>query len=225
MNIKSEINQLQKQLLVRLNVRKGTTLFTIIEAITRQAYVKESFVVSQKNSTLADKCKVTASTISRTLKKLKDNCSDLIKIEQNRNVEERFASLVFTFIPQVVSNGEQTEHVKDFNEPIKVAEITSRLTTNPLVMSKNTNKDLIFNNVNNEVDNSNDIHELFLEYSPRGVSKKLFQRVLKEIQEKSGIFNFKAYLRGSLNKVVYHREYRNIKFESSNPILYDWLNE
>jgi hypothetical protein len=99
MSIKAEINRLQKQLLTRLNVKKGSTLFTIIEAVTRQAYVKESFVVSQKNSTLAEKCKVTASTISRNLKKLKNNCSDLISIDQNRNVEEKFAALVFTFHP------------------------------------------------------------------------------------------------------------------------------
>ena len=56
--------------------------------------------MSQKNSTLAIKCDVTASTISRNLKKIKDKCADLIQIEQNRNVTEQFASLVFTLIPQ-----------------------------------------------------------------------------------------------------------------------------
>ncbi|MFJ5751650.1 hypothetical protein ACIP97_24255 [Peribacillus frigoritolerans] len=100
MNIKSEINIIQKRLLERLNVKTGSTMFTIIEAITRQAYAKDSFVVSQKNSTLAEKCKVTASTISRNLKKIKEKCTDLITIEQNRNVEEKFAALVFTFVPQ-----------------------------------------------------------------------------------------------------------------------------
>lgn len=69
MNIRSEINYLQKQILERLNVRQGSTLYTIIEAISRQAFVKKSFTVSQKNSTLATKCHVTASTISRKLKK------------------------------------------------------------------------------------------------------------------------------------------------------------
>ncbi|MHA2888568.1 hypothetical protein [Bacillus cereus] len=100
MCIKSEINHIQKRLLERLNVKNGSTLFTIIEAISQQAYAKGSFVVSQKNSTLAVKCNVTASTISRNLKKIKDKCFDLIKIEQNRNVTEQFASLVFTFVPQ-----------------------------------------------------------------------------------------------------------------------------
>ncbi|MFE6136594.1 hypothetical protein [Bacillus sp. NPDC057893] len=100
MCIKSEINHIQKRLLERLNVKNGSTLFTIIEAISQQAYAKGSFVVSQKNSTLAVKCDVTASTISRNLKKIKDKCADLIQIEQNRNVTEQFASLMFTLIPQ-----------------------------------------------------------------------------------------------------------------------------
>ena len=156
MNIKGEINIIQKQLLDRLNVRKGSTLFTIIQEISRQAFAKASFIVSQKNSTLAKKCGVTASTISRNLKKLKEKCADLITIEQNRNTEEKFAALVFTFVPQVtceenshaksemsndLSNGQQTEPVKDFNEPLEEAQNTSSLTTNPLVLNKKHNKD------------------------------------------------------------------------------------
>lgn len=81
MCIKSDINYIQKRLLERLNVKTGSTLFTIIEAISQQAYAKCSFVVSQKNSTLAVKCDVTTSTISRNLKKIKDKCADLIQIE------------------------------------------------------------------------------------------------------------------------------------------------
>src|SRR6478735_12077188 len=100
MNVKSEINALQKHLLTRLNVKTGSTLYIIIQEISRQAYAKQSFVVSQKNSTLAEKCGVTASTISRNLKKIKDNCADLLTIEQNRNTCEKFAALIFTFIPQ-----------------------------------------------------------------------------------------------------------------------------
>src|SRR4051812_47165705 len=152
MEIKSEINQLQKRLLDRLNVRKGSTLFTIIEAISRQAFAKASFTVSQKNSTLAKKCDVTASTISRNLKKLKEKCSDLITIEQNRNTEEKFAALVFTFIPQGsdllisnkkgemsngMSNGEQTEPVNTGAELNEVAENPSSLSTNHLILIKN----------------------------------------------------------------------------------------
>lgn len=48
MCIKNEINHIQKRLLERLNVKTGSTLFTIIEAISQQAYAKCSFVVSQK---------------------------------------------------------------------------------------------------------------------------------------------------------------------------------
>src|SRR4051794_23939308 len=159
MNIKSEINQLQKQLLERLNVRKGSTLFTIIQEISRQAFAKASFTVSQKNSTLAKKCDVTASTISRNLKKLKEKCSDLITIEQNRNSEERFASLVFTFIPQEMSNGmsigEQTEPVNTGAELNEVAENPSSLSTNPLILIKNNNKDFNTNIVKQDVNQDN----------------------------------------------------------------------
>lgn len=141
MCIKNEINHIQKRLLERLNVKNGSTLFTIIEAISQQAYAKGSFVVSQKNSTLAIKCDVTASTISRNLKKIKDKCADLIQIEQNRNVSEQFASLVFTLIPQancdkmsqindecqtVMTNGEQTEEINGDAEFHDIAESPSR---------------------------------------------------------------------------------------------------
>ncbi|WP_307192984.1 hypothetical protein [Neobacillus niacini] len=232
MKIKSEINYLQKRLLDRLNVRKGTTMFTIIEAITRQAYVKESFVVSQKNSTLAIKCNVTASTISRNLKKIKEQCSDLLIIEQNRNIDERFASLIFTFIPQKmsngISNGEQSEPVKDFNESYEVAKFTSSLSTNHLVLSKNINIDLHTNIVNKDVDNSKIIYEIYLEYASKGISKAVFQRVLNEIGDKKGINNYIAYLRGVLNNVVYHRDLRkgnfDFKYDGDLP-FYDWINQ
>ena len=55
MNIKSEINIIQKQLLDRLNVRKGSTLFTIIQEISRQAFAKASFIVSHKKILLLQK--------------------------------------------------------------------------------------------------------------------------------------------------------------------------
>lgn len=100
MNVKSEVNALQKRLLARLNVKTGSTLYIIIQEVSRQAYAKQSFVVSQKNSTLAEKCGVTASTISRNLKKIKEKCADLLTIEQNRNTGAQFAALVFTFVRQ-----------------------------------------------------------------------------------------------------------------------------
>ncbi|MED1205836.1 hypothetical protein [Heyndrickxia acidicola] len=119
-------------------------------------------MVSQKNSTLATKCKVTPSTISRNLKEIKDKCADLIKIEQNSNLEERFAALVFTFIPQEVSNdlsnGYQPEEINIDNKRFEVAKETSNLTTKSHVLSKNTNKDLIQNIVKQEVEQARKNH-------------------------------------------------------------------
>src|SRR6478735_4048653 len=134
MNVKSEINALQKHLLTRLNVKTGSTLYIIIQEISRQAYAKQSFVVSQKNSTLAEKCGVTASTISRNLKKIKEKCADLLTIEQNRNCREKFAALIFSFIPQEekqdvkrpVSNGELPTKVNTDADSDKVAKSTSK---------------------------------------------------------------------------------------------------
>ncbi|MED3831916.1 hypothetical protein [Peribacillus frigoritolerans] len=240
MILKSEINIIQKRLLARLNVKTGSTMFTIIEAITRQAYAKDSFVVSQKNSTLAEKCKVTASTISRNLKKIKEKCSDLITIEQNRNVEEKFAALVFTLVPQecqtVVSNGEQTEQVKDTNESNEVAEITSSISsTNSLVYISNPNKDLIHYIVKQEdVSQDKIIYDTYLKFSKQGITKSLFIKVLSQVQKKKGIRNFGAYLRGALNKVMEYKESNNgtefvdesrIKVDTSKiPFYYDWID-
>lgn len=211
MNIKSEINIIQKRLLDRLNVRKGSTLFTIIQEISRQAFATGTFSVKQKNSTLAKKCDVTASTISRNLKKLKEKCTDLISIEQDRNCEERFASLIFTFnckenlqleneMSTDLSNGEQTEPVKDSNEPVEEAKNTSSLTTNPLVMIKKHNNDLLLSV--NKVDQEKIIFDTYIEYKQQGIDKTLFNKVLGEIQNKKGIKNFDSYLRGALNKVA-----------------------
>jgi|GEM_PF-6963610 len=245
MNIKSEINIIQKRLLDRLNVRKGSTLFTIIQEISRQAFATGTFSVKQKNSTLAKKCAVTTSTISRNLKKLKTKCTDLITIEQDRNCEERFASLIFTFnckanlqlenqMSNDLSNGVQTEHVKDSNKPTEVAENTSNSTTNPLDFISKSNKDLILNNVN-KVQIENIIFDTYLEFKKQGIDKTLFNKVLCEINHKSGIKNFGAYLRGSLKKVV--ENISNKKSEENNVYVksnynltnlswhYDWIRD
>lgn len=238
MNCKSEINKLQKRLLERLNVKTGSTMFTIIEAITRQAYAKDSFVVSQKNSTLAEKCKVTASTISRNLKKIKEKCTDLITIEQNRNVEERFAALVFTFLPQgcqtVMSNGEQTEQVKDTNEPNEVAEITSSFSsTESLVYISNPNKNLK-HIVKHDVDQAQIIYDTYIEFKEQGIDKSLFTKVLSQVLKNKKIRNFGAYLRGALKKVRRYKEANiatefvdesRIKVDTSKiPFYYDWID-
>ncbi|WP_349346485.1 hypothetical protein [Priestia megaterium] len=215
MNIKSEINALQKRLLARLNVKTGSTLYIIIQEVSRQAYAKQSFVVSQKNSTLAEKCNVTASTISRNLKKIKDNCADLLTIEQNRNTGEQFAALVFTFISQEcqteMTNGEQTEQVNSDAEPVEVEECTSSsFSTYPLVQSFKSNKDLNTNIVNNkDVHKEKIINDAYKKFKQQGIGKRLFKRVLSEIQNKKGIRNFKKCLEGALSKVANHIQCNN----------------
>ncbi|WP_338705234.1 hypothetical protein [Priestia aryabhattai] len=226
MNIKSEINALQKRLLARLNVKTGSTLYVIIQEISRQAYAKQSFVVSQKNSTLAEKCGVTASTISRNLKKIKEKCADLLTIEQNRNTGEQFAALIFTFISQETectintsgqqhqtetSNGEQTEQVNSDAEPVEVEESTSSFSsTYPLVQSFKSNKVFNTNIVNKKnVNREKIINDAYKKFKQQGIGKRLFKRVLLEIQNKQGIRNFKAYLEGALSRVANHLQCNN----------------
>lgn len=210
MNIKSEINALQKSLLERLNVKTGSTLYIIIQEVSRQAYAKQSFVVSQKNSTLAEKCGVTSSTISRNLKKIKDKCADLLTIEQNRNNGEQFAALIFTFISQEcqteMTNGEQTEQVNGDAEPVEIADCTSSSFSTPsLVHVSKSNKDLKTNIVNKEkVNKEKIINDAYIEFKKHGVEKDLFNRVLSEMKNKAGIRNFKAYLHKTLTNVVNH---------------------
>lgn len=81
--------------------------------------------------------------------------------------------------------------------------------------------------VNKNVDKENAINDLFIEFASKGISKTLFFKVLKEIEKNRSIKNFKAYLRGTLNKVVYHREFKagNIEFKSTNPVFFNWLQE
>jgi len=225
MNVKLEVNALQKRLLARLNVKTGSTLYIIIQEISRQAYAKQSFVVSQKNSTLAEKCGVTASTISRNLKKIKEKCSDLLTIEQNRNSGEQFAALVFTFVSQETvrtditigqehqtetSNGVQTEQVNSDAEPIEVAECTSSFSsTHSLVHVSKSNKDLNTNIVNNKDVNKEKIIDSAYKKFKQHISKDLFFKVLAEVKNKKGIRNFKAYFEGALSKVTYHLQCNN----------------
>lgn len=245
MCIKSEINHIQKRLLERLNVKTGSTLFTIIEAISQQAYAKGSFVVSQKNSTLAIKCGVTASTISRNLKKIKDKCSDLIQIEQNRNVSEQFASLVFTLIPQEeracetqgldecqtdMSNGEQTEQVNDDTECHDIVESPSScFSTHSVVYISNPNKVINTSIVNKEDVIQNDIiHEEYVFARKSGISRKMFFKVIDEIKNKNNIRNLKSYIRGTINNIINHIAFRDGTKTYENPMnqfFYEWLNE
>jgi len=224
MNVKSEINALQKRLLARLNVKTGSTLYTIIQEVSRQAYAKQSFVVSQKNSTLAEKCGVTASTISRNLKKIKEKCSDLLTIEQNRNIGEQFAALIFTFVQQSkceenshlkqhqteTSNGEQTEQVNSGAEPVEIEECTSSFSsTHSLVYVSKSNKDLNNNIVNTDnVQQEKIINDAYIEFKKQGVDKDLFNRVLSEMKNKAGIRNLKAYLHKALTNVVNHMNFK-----------------
>ncbi|HFU6601370.1 TPA: hypothetical protein ACGPFX_000900 [Bacillus pacificus] len=255
MCIKSEINHIQKRLLERLNVKNGSTLFTIIEAISQQAYAKGSFVVSQKNSTLAVKCGVTASTISRNLKKIKDKCADLIQIEQNRNVTEQFASLVFTLIPQSnckenlqlksnceknshlenenvkrTTNGVQTEPVNNDTDSHDIAESpTSNFYTHSEVYISNPNKVIDTSIVKQEdVIQNAIIHEEYVHARKNGISKNLFFKVVNGIKNKRGINSFRAYIRGAINNVIHHISFRRGEKTYDNPMnqfFYQWLQE
>ncbi|WP_255448925.1 hypothetical protein [Bacillus sp. BF9-10] len=252
MCIKSEINHIQKHLLERLNVKNGSTLFTIIEAISQQAYAKGSFVVSQKNSTLAVKCNVTASTISRNLKKIKDKCADLIQIEQNRNVTEQFASLVFTFISQShceknsqsncdkksqlnenvkrTTNGVQTEQVNNDTDSHDIAESpTSNFYTHSEVYISNPNKVIDTGIVKQEDVIQNDIiHDEYVYARKNGISRKLFLKVIDGIKNKRGINSLRAYIRGAINNVIHHISFRDGTKTYDNPmnqIFYQWLQE
>ncbi|PEM44865.1 hypothetical protein [Bacillus wiedmannii] len=245
MCIKSEINHIQKRLLERLNVKNRSTLFTIIEAISQQAYAKASFVVSQKNSTLAIKCDVTASTISRNLKKIKDKCADLIKIEQNRNVSEQFASLVFTLISQDncdkmsqiqnecqtdMSNGEQTEQRNDDTEYHDIAESPSScFSTHSVVYSFNPNKVIDTSIVKQEDVIQNEIiHDEYVYARKNGISRKLFLKVIDGIKNKRGINSLRAYIRGAINNVIHHISFRRGEKTYDNPMnqfFYEWLQE
>ncbi|OQR58314.1 hypothetical protein [Bacillus sp. CDB3] len=245
MCIKSEINHIQKRLLERLNVKNGSTLFTIIEAISQQAYAKGSFVVSQKNSTLAVKCDVTASTISRNLKKIKDKCADLIQIEQNRNVSEQFASLVFTLIPQnergcetqglekcqtVVTNGEQTEECNGDAEFHDIAESPSRSFSNHSVVYSSTHNNNLNTSIVNkkDVEQNNIIHDEYVFARKNGISKKMFFKVIDEIKNKNNIRNLKSYIRGTINNIINHISFRRGEKTYDNPMnqfFYEWLHE
>ena len=216
MNIKSEINALQKRLLARLSVKTGSTLYVIIQEVSRQAYAKHSFVVSQKNSTLAEKCGVTASTISRNLKKIKDNCGDLLKIEQNRNTREKFAALIFTFIPQEekqdvkqsTSNGHSPTKVNtdaDSTDTAKSTTSKSFLKTN-YNFYQNYNKNTYVNT--QEVQQEEITHNAYIKFK-KHINKTLFFKILAEVKNKKGIRNFKKYLEGALTKVTNHIQCSN----------------
>ncbi|KXY76768.1 MULTISPECIES: hypothetical protein [Bacillus] len=245
MCIKNEINYIQKRLLERLNVKNRSTLFTIIEAISQQAYAKASFVVSQKNSTLAVKCDVTASTISRNLKKIKDKCSDLIQIEQNRNVSEQFASLVFTLIPQEkrcpemglpskrqtdMSNGKQTEECNGDAEFHDIAESPSRSFSNHSEVYISTHNKVINNSIVNkeDVEQNDIIHDEYVHARKNGISTKMFFKVIDEIKNKNNIRNLKSYIRGTINNIINHISFRDGTKTYNNPmnqIFYQWLHE
>lgn len=127
-----------------------------------------------------------------------------------------------------MSNGGQAEEVTTGAESNETVEIPSSPSTNPLVLSKNTNINLHTNIVNKNVDNSNTIFDVYLEYASKGISKAVFQRVVKEIERTPGIINFKAYLRGALNNVVHHRVFKTGKIEfkyDKDSIFYDWLHD
>ncbi|USK33530.1 hypothetical protein LIT25_23990 [Bacillus sp. F19] len=82
-------------------------------------------------------------------------------------------------------------------------------------------------------------HELYLEFSKKGIKKSLFFKILEQVKNKSDIRNFRGYLKGALNKVI---GYISLKVETQqfmefydevdnttsayklNGIYYDFLN-
>ncbi|PGM32451.1 hypothetical protein CN945_20180 [Bacillus thuringiensis] len=154
--------------------------------------------------------------------------------EQNRNVPEQFASLVFTSIPQEcqteMSNGEQSEQSNDINVVDDVEESTTRsFSTESLVYISNPNKDLKDSIVTKEDFEQNDIiHQEYVFARKQGMNKKLFFKVINEIRNKRGIKNLGKYIRGAIQNVMKHVAFKKGQRTYDNSHLqtfYNLLNE
>lgn len=94
--------------------------------------------------------------------------------------------------------------------------------------TKDNKQKPLIKSVNSDVQQEKIIHDTYLEFSKQGVNKALFQKVLSQVQNKSDIKNFKAYLRGSLNNVIHHKSSNNGTKVFENPhmqMFYDYLHE
>ncbi|MGG0590517.1 hypothetical protein ABEY80_11795 [Priestia megaterium] len=60
-----------------------------------------------------------------------------------------------------------------------------------------------------QVEQEQMIYETYIEFKKQGIDRKLFNRVIAEVQTKTNIRNLKAYLRACLNKVVHHKEIKH----------------
>ncbi|MFS8601529.1 hypothetical protein LRO89_02900 [Priestia megaterium] len=60
-----------------------------------------------------------------------------------------------------------------------------------------------------QVEQEQMIYKTYIEYKKQGIDRKLFNRVIAEVQSKTNIRNLKAYLRACLNKVVHHKSLKN----------------
>ncbi|MEH7613056.1 hypothetical protein [Gottfriedia acidiceleris] len=83
-----------------------------------------------------------------------------------------------------------------------------------LNVSKETNIEhkTLNNNVVNNVEQSEIINDVYLNFRSKGINKQTFKKVLNEIELKKGIKNFRAYLEGALSNVV---EYVNNQIEDN----------
>lgn len=69
-------------------------------------------------------------------------------------------------------------------------------------------KPLNKNIVKQDVDQSDKIFQLYLEYKKQGINKTVFNRVMAEVKNKRGIKNLVAYIKGALNNIVHKIEYK-----------------
>ncbi|MEH7513324.1 hypothetical protein V7146_11440 [Gottfriedia acidiceleris] len=85
------------------------------------------------------------------------------------------------------------------------------------------------NNIVNNVEQSEIINDVYLNFRSKGINKQTFKKVLNEIEMRKGIKNFKAYLEGALNRVVEYVNNRNIDNEIGSGAMatgifaYNWL--
>lgn len=86
------------------------------------------------------------------------------------------------------------------------------------------------NNVVNNVDHESINYELYLSFKSQGIDKSLFQKVLKQVEnKKEKISNYRNYLKGALNRVVEYLSLRNDNGEDGSGAIdiygYDWIRK
>lgn len=104
---------------------------------------------------------------------------------------------------------------------------------------------------NTNVNNENIIHELYVKFMQKGLSKQIIMKVINEIKNKRGISDFKSYIDTALNNVLHRVQLKNgtkvfanermqifynfmnddlqepcsIQHKNGGTALYDWIND